>query len=82
MTDYVIEGDWLCVDVGRHTCGAGGLEYPHEPGCGLEPVIRFDALTALLNSVVGEEEYGSTDARQGVPDVARERSHPCAAGRR
>ena len=37
---------WLVYDVGAHTCGGYGPEsgYAHEPGCGLEPVLRLDRL--------------------------------------
>lgn len=37
---------WLVLDVGRHNCGTdfGGHFGAHEPGCGIEPVVRLDTL--------------------------------------
>lgn len=45
-----ITGEWLVEETGRHTCGteAGGHYGQHEPGCGLEPVMRLTELEALL----------------------------------
>lgn len=70
---WVAEGDWVVVDVGRHTCGTGvGGHYgAHERGCGLEPLTQavnaeharhlVDDHNALLDRVTALEE-----AAQGV----------------
>lgn len=44
-----IEGDWLVEDVGHHTCGAGG-EWPHEPSCGLVPLMPLAALDEQMRA--------------------------------
>lgn len=46
---FVIAGDMLCEDVGRHTCGTGpeGHYGAHEPGCGLEPVMSLEDLARM-----------------------------------
>lgn len=61
----LIEGEWLVEDVGQHTCGAGG-EWPHEPGCGLVPLMPVAALDAQMRArsrfaarVVGPAEPGA-----------------------
>jgi hypothetical protein len=45
----LIEGEWLVEDVGVHTCGAGG-EWPHEPGCGLVPLMPVAALDEQMRA--------------------------------
>lgn len=59
------DGGYLVEDVGHHTCGAGG-EWPHEPGCGLVPVIPLDDLDAQMRArsrfaarIVGPSEPGA-----------------------
>lgn len=47
-TNFDIAGDWLYEETDRCTCGIGnsiGALYGHEPGCGLEPVARLQAVT-------------------------------------
>lgn len=47
-----VDGAWLVLETGRHTCGAGHWDSPfpgaHEPSCGVEPVISVEELWALL----------------------------------
>lgn len=39
---------WLCVTADSCTCYGGTTVYGHEPGCGLEHLIRLDDLIAEL----------------------------------
>jgi hypothetical protein len=59
-----IDGEWLVLEVDRHTCGTGpeGHYGAHEPGCGLEPLLRLDELDALLTAL------GKYGAPINVPD--------------
>ena len=41
----VIMHGYLCQSVDTCTCGYGGYPYGHEPGCGLEPLIRLDQIS-------------------------------------
>lgn len=52
QVQYVIANGWLCEAVNAHTCGTarGGYYGAHEPGCGLMPVARVDALLAEVEA--------------------------------
>lgn len=39
-----LSGTWLVEEVGGCTCGSPLGPYPHEPNCGLEPVVCLEAL--------------------------------------
>lgn len=41
MNKWEAFNDWVCVDTETHNC-AGGAEWPHEPGCGLEPLFQVN----------------------------------------
>jgi type IV secretory pathway VirB4 component len=81
---YSIVGDYLAIETGGCTCGAGGVGYPHEPSCGLEPVAKLTDIdrnairlshyySALLEIVEGNLEPGSVTVRaQRALDEAKE----------
>lgn len=45
-----VMGDWLVQEVNQCTCGGGGYDLPHEPGCGFEPLIKLDELKAAVTA--------------------------------
>lgn len=65
----MIEGNWLVQEVDGCTCGGGGV-YPHEPGCGTEPLVDLSMLPgyALMSKHCDECEAGD-QAEQSVRDV-------------
>lgn len=85
---WYAEGEWLAVDVGRHTCGTGqGGHYgAHERGCGLEPIALMrteqdaqevaDAHNAVLAALPGPPD--ETDPLSvACPTCRSARQVPC-----
>lgn len=75
----LIEGEWLVENVGQHTCGAGG-EWPHEPGCGLVPLMPVAELDAQMRArsrfaarIVGETVHAYPPGRRLVELYAGDR---------
>jgi hypothetical protein len=49
---YVIVGQWLAQETDGCTCGSpNNAPYPHEPGCGQEPIQKIETLLAADASV-------------------------------
>lgn len=53
-----IVNGWLVEETGEHTCGGGGPEASgiHEPGCGLEPLVKLTDLRGFQGLI---REHGS-----------------------
>jgi len=56
VTKFVVVGDYLCEDVGGCTCGSYSSLYPHEPYCGIEPVVSMDEIKGLDKYIKYEYE--------------------------
>lgn len=63
---FAIVGDYLCVDVGKCTCGCGVEPFGHEPYCGVEPAASLAEMDALLRADAARQITAVEETQPGL----------------